>query len=660
VPAVPPAEVTAAAPAAAPPGLPSSEEEAETAWKIRIGEAALVDAAVEVTDEEPGTPATLAIADLDVTLRELSNEPGASIPMELAATLGGGGKLSLAGTLVALPETTLDADLKVEGLALAQLQPYLSDVARVGIRGGALGLDGRMRYSDDDEPFAFDGDLRITGFDTHDLVKNEKLLAWRTLALDDLELSLAGNRARIARVRIERPFGRLFIARDQSTNVGALLVEEAPAGTPAEPGSRPAAQRESDATPPFRVRVGRVVVARGELDFTDQSLPLPFAARIQDLQGELTTIDTGSAAPSRIRLEGKVDEYGLARVEGQMRISAPTELADIGVIFRNIEMSPYSPYTIKFAGRKIARGKIDLDLRYQLTDRQLVGANRIVIDELELGEKVPHPDAVDLPLGLAVALLKDSEGRIDLDMPVSGSLDDPEFGIGKVIWKAFVNLITRIATAPFRLLGNLIGVESEDLGTIVFAPGRSDLLPPEKEKLLRVAEALGKRPQLGVEIPAAVDPEADGAVLRTNKVQAAIDTALGVDPASGAPPSGRGLERRTRKAVEELFTTRFPAEPLEPIQARFQAPPPDDPEGRPRLDELAYLDELRERIASSESVSTEELAALGAARAQAIAAELTSAGQVAAERVRAGARKDVSARDGAWVPLELGVGGATE
>jgi hypothetical protein len=407
----------------------------------------------------------------------------------------------------------------------------------------------------------------------------------------------------------------------------------------------------------LRVRIGRILVRDGETDFTDLSLPLPFAARVRDMQGELSTIDSSSAAPSRIRIEGRVDEYGLARVDGQLRVSSPTDLADIGVLFRNIEMPPLSPYTVKFAGRRIARGKINLDLRYRFEERRLVGENRIVIDELELGEKVPQPDAMDLPLGLAVALLKDANGRIDIDMPVSGSLDDPQFGIGRVLWKAFVNLVTRIATSPFRLLGGLVGREAEDLGTIEFAPGRADLLPPEREKILRVAEALGQRPSLAVEIPPVVDPEADAAVLRTARMQEIVDREIG---ASGKAPTGRALEKRTREVVESLFGREVADEPLDTLRARFTAPPPDDPGGRPQLDEPAYLEELRTRIAQRQVISADDLALLGNQRATGIRDGLVTGGQVPAARVRITGARQASARDGSWVPVELRLVGAAE
>lgn len=647
-----PAEAAAGTPPAAPADIAPVAPASGSDWAVRIGEVSLADAALELTDAARPQPVQLTVADLDVALREVTTEPGARLPLEAAARLGAGGDIRLAGTVALLPEFSLDGELKAEGIALAQAQPYVSDIARIAIRGGTLALDGHLA-SGTGESLAFEGDLRVRDLDTEDMIKRERLLAWRELALDDLEFQLDGNRARVTRVRLERPFGRIYIARDQSTNIGDLFVEAPPAAAGAAEATPPATP--APAGEPFRARVGTVRVRNGEVDFTDLSLPLPFAARIEDLKGEVTTIDTRSTAPSRLAFEGRVDRYGLAQVGGEVRISSPTDLADVTVLFRNIEMAPLSPYTVKFAGRKIARGRINLDLRYQLADRQMVGTNKIVIDELELGEKVPHPDAVDLPLGLAVALLKDANGRIDVDMPVSGSLDDPQFGIGSVLWKAFINLVTRVATAPFRLLGSLLGMESEDLGRIDFPPGRADLLPPEQEKLLRVAEALARRPELVVEVPAAFDPQADAAVLRTAKAQALIDQDLA---ASGAPESGRGLEKRTRRAIESLYETTFPDRDLGELQAGFQAPPADDPQGRPRLDELAYLDRLRADLAAAQVVTGEELAALGTARAEAIATALTTVGQVPIGRVKSGDSRQVTVRDGAWISAELGLAGA--
>lgn len=620
---------------------------ADAAMPLRLDALALRDAAIELVDATPAGEAPWSLHELQLDVRDISNAPGARLPVQLQATLGSGGEIGLDGSLAVAPAPALDAQVKVDGFALAPLQPYIAALAHVELRGGLLGLQGRLR-SDAAEPLAFGGDLAIRDLDLQDALEKAPLLAWREARLGGLELEAAGRTLRLARLRLRRPFARLFINEDQGTNIGALAVA-APAGE-AGPATADAGGK------PLQLHVGEVQVEEGEVDFTDLSLPLPFAARIEKLGGKLGTIDSRSRTPARIALEGQVAPYGLVQVGGQLRASAPTELADVSVVFRNIEMATLSPYTVKFAGRRIAAGKLDLDLRYRLDQRRLVGSNKVVIDELELGEKVPSPGAADLPLGLAVALLKDADGRIRVDMPVEGSLDDPQFRIGGVLWKAFTTLVTRVASAPFRLLGSLLGMESGELDRIDFAPGRAELLPPARERLAHIAEALAQRPALQLRVPAVTAGDADGRALRSARVEARLEAALGALGSEAGP----GLERRRREVLEARYAEQLPGRSLAALRARHTVPLADDPAGRPRLDLTAYLEALRDELVDAEALPAGELDRLAEARAQAVGHELVEVLKLPASRLRAGDREDVALQDAAWVPMRLAIGSATD
>jgi len=231
---------------------------------------------------------------------------------------------------------------------------------------------------------------------------------------------------------------------------------------------------------------------------------------------------------------------------------------DITIAFSNVEMANISPYSGRFAGRRIESGKLSLDLKYQIQTNKLVGDNKIIVDNLVLGEKVDSPDAVNLPLDLAVALLSDSNGRIDLGLPVSGELNDPQFSIGPIIWKAFVNIITKAVTAPFRALGSLFGSGAEKLNAVEFDPGKADLLPPEKEKLKKVAEALQKRPQLKLVVQGQYSPEIDGLELKQINVSRAIAVRMGVQlkPDAELEPIDFS-DSKIKGALEKLFAERF-------------------------------------------------------------------------------------------------------
>ena len=231
------------------------------------------------------------------------------------------------------------------------------------------------------------------------------------------------------------------------------------------------------------MRIQRLRIQNAKLDFTDLSLRPQFSAKIYELNGVVTGLSSNRDSRSQIELEGRVDEFGLARIRGVLNPFVPRNNTDVNVVFKNVDMVSASPYSMKFAGYKIAEGKISLDLQYKVRNGQLEGANQIVIDKLTLGERVDSPDALKLPLELAIAILKDSNGRIDLGLPVSGNMNDPQFSYGAIIWKAISNVLTKIVTAPFRALGSLFGISGEKLEAIDFDPGSDRLLPPEREKL---------------------------------------------------------------------------------------------------------------------------------------------------------------------------------
>ena len=284
----------------------------------------------------------------------------------------------------------------------------------------------------------------------------------------------------------------------------------------------------------------------------------------------------------------------------------------------------------------------------------LQGENSVVMSDLVLGEKVDHPDAGSLPLGLAVALLKDADGVIDIELPVAGDINDPEFKIGGVVWKAFAGLIAKIVSAPFRLLGNLIGINSEDLGQFEFLAGRSDLTSPELEKVVQLKEALQKRPELTVEISGVTDKTIDIPALKFIQLRALAVERLGEEFSENDRQSML-LDVNIRNLLEVLFAERNPGIPLEGIKAEHTNPPAGDPEGKPVLDDLAYATDLWERLLASEVITDQDLTELAQARAIAISSAFLASGEFDESRVVIAEPKEVESEDDEWVRLELGV-----
>ena len=365
----------------------------------------------------------------------------------------------------------------------------------------------------------------------------------------------------------------------------------------------------------------------------------------------------------------------MARAVGQVDLFNPTDNLDIRVAFRNVDMSRLTPYMATFAGRKIESGKLSLDLEYKIQQRQLKGENKIVIDRLKLGERVESPTATSLPLDLAIAILQDSDGIINLGMPVSGSLDDPEFSYGGLIWKAITNVLTKIVTAPFRALGALFGGSGEKVESIAFEPGARQLTPPEREKLLKIAAVLGKRPKLALAV-GGLYADVDRVALQEVQLRRAVLTQSGLTLSERGDPGPISLRQpKIQAALEALYAERIGKSELEALKEGFRSANPGQLEENvtdkvmSRLtgllrekktlneDEVAQLKGadfyavLFERLRGKEKVGDDILQALAQARGTG-AVDILKANGVAAERLQLlPPEKGESTGDG--VPLKL-------
>jgi len=653
-------QLLTAASSAPDPGGSDAATPATPEWRLGIGEFAVDNGQLKFEDRSIQPPAAVGLENFSVTVRDISNEDSAVFPLQLSGNLTAGGAFGFEGEMTALPAFTLRGAATADSIPLATAQPYAQQQLNILIEDGSLKLAADLAIEESGALTAA-GELDVAKLRIVDTRENQPLVGWDRFVIDRFEASTASNRLELSLLTFEQPFGRLIINEDLTTNLTGLMVpaqgpehgDSTLTESPTTPEPASPSPIEPDSTP-FAVVIGGTRIRDGAMDFSDLSLPLPFATQIRKLNGTISTVDSGSAAPADIRLEGQVDEYGLARIEGGMNLLDPVTSTDVTMEFRNLLMSNLSPYTVEFAGREIDEGKLDLDLNYRIQEGQLEGQNKIVMSDLVLGKEVDSPDAVSLPLGLAVALLTDANGVIDIDLPVQGDINDPEFAIGGVILKAFVGLVTKIVSAPFRLLGSLIGVESEDLGQFQFLGGRSDLTPPELEKIAQLQEALQQRPELAVKISGAYDPAVDVPALQYQRLRAALLERVGPEYAEQAEDF-RMLDEHIRSALETLFIERNPETAIDSIRAAHVAPPADDPKGEPVLDELAYAGDLRDRLLAAEEIDQQDLEELANARAEAVFSAFRADGGIEESRIVLAEPVESESEDDEWVMMELGV-----
>lgn len=644
-------------------------------WTARVAQVALSGTTVDVEDQGLGLRTQLQ--DVAVQLEGVGTDLSQPVGVQGGLRLREGGQLALQGRLVPAART-LDAQLQLRQLPVAAAQPVLARYLRLKLASGTVSTQGRLEASlAPGKPVAvqYGGRAEVANLRLDEL--DGKLFArWKLVAADRMVVGTRG--LEIPELRVQAPEASLIIENDRSFNAARLLVRQ-----PAAKGAAPQQVAAAPAGEPFPMRIQRVRLQDAKLEFVDLSLRPQFGARIYALNGVVTGLSTRGGTRSQVELDGRVDQYGLARVRGALNPFSPLDSTDLNVVFRNVDMVPASPYAMKFAGYRIAEGRVSLDLRYRVRDRKLDGDNKVVIDNLKLGDRVDSPDALKLPLELAIAVLKDDQGRIDLGIPVTGDMSDPQFSYGAVIWKAVSTVIARVATAPFRALAGLFGGGSgEKLEAIHFDPGSNRLLPPEREQLQKLAQVLDKRAQLRLVVPAQFSEAADGAALRQRAVREEIARRAGVKLEAGEAPGPLDVgDGSVRTAVRALYTQRFgdkawneakvaaetsrprgeasgaaaasgaggAAAPQVPVWRRLTNAVQVEPQV---ADAVGFYRGLVRRLEQEAPLGADALAKLGTERAQAVAAALAQAG-VDASRISVAAPAAVQAEAGQPVPLKL-------
>ena len=480
-------------------------------WAVLLKDVDLRDYRVHLADKEPKTPVALDVGPLNVKLKNFDSLNRSPFTLNLDTGVGKQGKLTASGDVnlspvsARLKVTTKDIDLRIA-------QAYIDPFIRLELRSGMLGSDLAVDLKST-EPLAFTvaGRAQVDQLHTLDTLKNRDFLKWQKLVLEDVKYQ-HGDSLSLARVNLEKPYVRFMINDDRTTNIDDLLIPQ-PAGTTA---AKSTASKEK----PLGIHIGAIAINDGSANFADFSLTPNFQTAVQQLNGLIGTIDSRNPKPAPVNIAGKVDRYAPVTIKGSVNPFDPMASLDIATSFKRVELTTLTPYSGKFAGYRIRKGRLNLDLHYLITNGQLKAENKLVVEQLQLGEKVDSPDAVDLPIKLAIALLKDTDGKISIELPISGDLNNPQFSVMPIIWQTVRNLVLRAAQAPFKFIGGLInGGGAEDLGTVSFAPGSSELSPEAQKALTTLAQALKERPALRLEIEGTAAQSSDGPLIAKDRLE---------------------------------------------------------------------------------------------------------------------------------------------
>jgi hypothetical protein len=527
------------------------------------------------------------------------------------------------------------------------------------LRGGKLGGAVQISYGAPKPAIKLSGDLSVEKLHTVDAALHEDLIDWERLDVKGLDVQQSPDRLEIAEIVARKPYARVIIESDTSLNVTRVL-NGAAAPAPAKATKRGAkavtvktvALKPPAAAPPaLPMAIKKIQFEAGRLDFTDLSIQPHFSAGILDLKGSILGLSSNPSSRAKVDLRGEVDQFSPVSINGEVNVLSAALYTDLIMSFKNIELSIFNPYSGRFAGYDIAKGKLTTDMHYKVVDRKLDAQHHIVIDQLEFGEKTASKDAVSLPVKLAVALLKDRNGVIDLPLPITGSLDDPKFRLGPIIWKVLLNILEKAVTAPFALLGSLFG-SGPDLQFIDFQPGSSDLPPAGSDKVKALVKALADRPQLKLEVPIAAVPSVDGPALVATGFQSQIAEVQAEAEKSGkkgaTSPAPLSLDQLDPAAKLDMLTR---------LYARDLGGEPKYPDAvtaikqKPELT-AAKIDFLTTALRDHITVGEDQLTALGQQRALSLQRALLTDTGIDPARIFLVANDKAKEKDGA-VRVEL-------
>ena len=476
---------------------------ADIPWHLQLKKLKIQDSHIKLDMHNQPAPVNLDLSAINLSINNFDSRSSAPVDLKLDSQLGEQGKIDLSASIDA---QTLagTAHLKTSAIDLRTARAWIKPYARIEFLSATLDTDLTTNLKSL-QPLNFDvaGDLLVKQLHIRDEDQQRDLLKWQTLHLKELAFGQAENsNLRIGKVIAQQPYARLVINENLQTNISQILITQPASDAP-----------DAETGPEFSFELGEILVENGSANFADFSLRPHFATALKKLNGRIGTLKSGSNKPTPVNIQGAVDNYAPVSITGSLTPFDPLQQLDITTEFKRVELTALTPYSGKFAGYRIQKGRLNMELHYQINQGQLDASNSVLLEQLQLGEKVSSVDAVDLPIKLAVAMLKDTKGDIKVSLPVKGDLNSPEFSVMPIVWQTLRNLLTRAVSSPFKMLAGIGNAGDKDLSQIPFAAGSARLDENAASILNSLAQALKQRPLLKLNIEGTSAADFDGPAL---------------------------------------------------------------------------------------------------------------------------------------------------
>ncbi|MDN5501889.1 MAG: DUF748 domain-containing protein [Shewanella sp.] len=576
---------------------------------------------------------------LDFATQTIVSDLKAPIEYQLSFELNDKGHFSSKGQVDVLGQA-ISANLKVEQLALAQFQPYLEPYVNMQLKSGLFSSDGEV-HADGKGKAIYQGNVELDDLNILDSIRKAPLVKWQKMHINQLDFDQQQNQIKIDHLSFEQPYAKVVIAKDRTTNISNLIIEQQAIadgqmaqGIQAESSTNTVAPSQTAAKKPeLSLDIQKISFNQGSAFFADNSLTPNFASGIEQLEGYISHLSSKPGTKASVDIKGKIDRYAPVTLKGDINPLLDKPYLDLDLVFKSVELTSVNPYSGTYAGYYIDKGQLSLALNYKLEQNQLKGSNHLVINQLKLGKRSNSDLATSLPVTLAIALLQDRHGVIDLGMEVSGDLDSPSFSVGSIIMTAITNVITKAVTAPFSFLAGLIGAD-DTLDKIPFNPGQFTLTSREQESLDKLAKGLEDRPMLQLSLEGSVDAINDSQAISERmmkrKLAALANIQLTELPAD-LSPSQFPTQGPLADALLKLYEQEVKANP-DDVKDNIISETKDAPLSKEELTTRWHI-ALYNLSLKAQTVGQDRLGDLAQERAKSVKAYLVDSKGIAPERI---------------------------
>lgn len=616
-------------PAPEPPQKPKKDDQQALAWLVKQINVSGLNAGFK--DNSLTEPASLNLRNIRLATGNLQGPVFKPMPLTFSASYGKNAPIRAQGNLTPQP-FAYQGTLNFSRLPIRDIDPYLPDNLQVVLMGGTL--DSRMRLDLRQDKTgtlrgSFSGSTGLRNFHAVDAAQEEDLLKWESLQLDQIRGTIAPFSLAIRQIALNDVYSRIAVRKDRTLNLQNLVSKEQEVPDkgqenrpkPAEV-TKTAARKAAPAAAP-QIRIDEVTIQEGTIAFSDAHLPRQFKTTFHKLGGRVTGLSSAMNQFAEVDLRGSLENHSPLLIRGQINPLRDDLFVDLTISFKDIELSPASPYAGTYLGYLIDKGKLFLDLKYHIENKELKAENKVFVDQFTFGKAVASDKATSLPVRLGVALLKDRNGEIHLDLPVSGRTDDPQFSVWGVVWQVVKNLFVKAATSPFALLSSMAG-SGEDLSSVPFAYGSTELTATEQQKLLTLAKGLNDRPELKVELKGYVDKERDAEGYRSELLTKKMRQEKYLELSKSG--EGGGVQSADKLTIGPTEQSRY----LKLVYQKEKFPKPRNFIGM--LKDLPDA-EMTKLIIANTTVGHAELKQLAADRVATVRAFLIDNGKMAQERL---------------------------